>query len=63
MYLRAKAPRGGDLGLERRTTYLVAKAYYILWYKNKRPGENVPLLKLIQVPWSMKTMLDLCLLV
>lgn len=29
----------------------------------KRYGENVPLLKLIQGPWSIKTMLDLCLLV
>lgn len=29
----------------------------------KRSGENVPLPKLIQGPWSIKTMLDLCLLV
>lgn len=29
----------------------------------KRYDENVPLPKLIQGPWSIKTMLDLCLLV
>lgn len=42
----------------RNRTYLVTKVYYNVWYKKgMEKKKNVPLLKLIQYSWSIKTVI------